>query len=192
MSPNFVGKNIARGLLGLLLLLGVSFVLGVYFETHIQEFSEYFISEYHPFYLLLFVFFNDVIISPVPPDIFLLFIAKAKNYPHRELIVLGLGVASTLAGIMGWFLASKVIKADWLGKKFTKYMAENESQMRKFGKWMVALGALTPIPYSMTCWAAGVIKMPLKDMALMASLRIARFFIYYYLLLWSDKLPSLF
>lgn len=192
MGPNFIGKNIARGLLALLGLLGISFILGVYFESHIQEFSEYFVSEYHPFFLILFIYLNDVIISPIPPDIFLLLLSKAKNYPHRELIVLAMGAASSLAGITAWFLSSKVIKADWLGKKFTKYMAENESQMKKFGKWMVALGALTPIPYSMTCWAAGVIKMNFKDMAMMASLRVVRFFVYYYLLIWSNALPSLF
>lgn len=192
MSPGFIGKNLARGLLALLGLLGLSLFAGLYFESHIQEFSDYFVSQYHPFYLALFVFVNDVIISPVPPDIFLFLISKAKNYPHKEIVVVSLGIASTLAGIAGWFLSSRVLKADWLGKKFTKYMNENGEQMQKFGKWMVALGALTPIPYSMTCWAAGVIKMSFKDVASMASLRIVRFVVYYYLLSWSDRLPSLF
>lgn len=182
----------ARGLLALLGLLALSLLLGVYFESHIQQFSEYFVGQHHPVYLVLFIFLNDLIISPLPPDIFLLLIAKAKNYPNRELVVLSMGVASTLAGIAAWYLSSKVLKADWLGKKFNKYLAENEAQMKKFGKWMIALGALTPVPYSMTCWAAGVIKMGFKDMALMATLRILRFMMYYYLLIWSEQLPSFF
>lgn len=182
-----MGKNIARGLYSLLALLALSLVLGVYFETQIQQFSEYFVNEYHPFYLMVFVFFNDLIISPIPPDIFLLLLAKASSYPNRELIVFGMGVASSLGGIAGWFLAGRVIKADWLGKRFLKYMAENEEQMKKFSKWMVALGALTPLPYSMTCWAAGIIKMNFKDFCLMASLRIVRFLGYYYVLVFSNS-----
>lgn len=187
MSNNFLGKNIAGGLLALLFLLAISFVIGVYFETHINQFSDYFVREYHPLALLVFTYFNDLIISPIPPDIFLLLLAKSEAYPYRDLVVLGMGVASTLAGISAWFLAKNVIKEAWLGKKFQAYMKDNEAQMRKFGKWMVALGALTPLPYSMTCWAAGVIRMDFKAFMLMSSLRVIRFSGYYYILLWAER-----
>lgn len=188
MKNNFLGKNIAGGLIALLVLLGVSFILGVYFETHIQQFADYFVREYHPFALFGFIYFNDLIISPVPPDVFLLILAKASSFPNRDLVVLGMGLASTLAGISAWFLSKNIVKEAWLGKKFQAYMKENEIQLKKFGKWMVALGALTPIPYSMTCWAAGVIKMDAKSVALMSSLRVIRFYGYYYILLWAERL----
>jgi membrane protein YqaA with SNARE-associated domain len=48
----------------------------------------------------------------------------------------------------------------------------------KWGGFLIVVGALLPIPFSITCMAAGMIKYPIKGVLIFGSLRFVRFAIY--------------
>jgi len=64
--------------------------------------------------------------------------------------------------------------------------------MKRFGPIAVAIGALTPFPYSVTTWTAGMFNMPFKRMILPTMLRIPRLWIYYWILDGAFKIGELF
>jgi membrane protein DedA with SNARE-associated domain len=50
--------------------------------------------------------------------------------------------------------------------------------MQKWGGFLIAVGALLPLPFAMACLAAGMINFSKKHFFLFASLRVLRFVIY--------------
>lgn len=183
-----VRKNILKGIGFLFVLFGFSVVLSVYFESAMLEFSNTILSEVGRSGLFLVVLINDCIISPLPPDLFLLMLAKNENSSSEGLYVSLLGLASTLGGTLAWMIASKLGKPKWFGTRFQNFVRQNHELINRYGRWAVGLAALTPIPFSLTSWAAGFVKMDFRSFFLMALLRIPRFLAYFYVLIFSGQL----
>jgi membrane protein YqaA with SNARE-associated domain len=62
----------------------------------------------------------------------------------------------------------------------------------RYGYWAVALGALTPIPFSITCWSAGMLRLGFGRFLLVALLRVPRFVGYYVVIAYSSELVRVF
>ncbi|MBN2090241.1 VTT domain-containing protein [candidate division KSB1 bacterium] len=63
-----------------------------------------------------------------------------------------------------------------------KYQEKGEVLFQKYGIGAVILGALTPVPFSVVCWLAGLFKMNYFKFALATFFRIPRLILYYYLI----------
>lgn len=57
-------------------------------------------------------------------------------------------------------------------------MAKHLKNTAKWGGFLIVAGALLPIPFSITCVAAGIIGYPLRGVFLFGLLRFLRFFLY--------------
>jgi membrane protein YqaA with SNARE-associated domain len=57
-------------------------------------------------------------------------------------------------------------------------MAENLKNTRKWGGFLIIVGALLPLPFSIACVAAGMIKYPFKNVVFFGLFRFVRFAIY--------------
>ena len=53
--------------------------------------------------------------------------------------------------------------------------------LKKWGLWTVVIAALTPIPFSIVCWFAGIYKMPYRPFFIGTLVRFLRFALFYYL-----------
>jgi len=127
--------------------------------------------------LFSLVALNDFFVTPISPDI-LIFLISQKS-PHSYILVTALGTASVLGGALAW-LCGRSLENKFKAARVEKFIAENHTLINKYGVWLVALGALTPVPYSLTCWAAGALKMDFPKFFLMILLRIPRFIIYFH------------
>ena len=56
----------------------------------------------------------------------------------------------------------------------------------------VAVGALTPVPYSLTCWVAGTLELTLREIFWVNLLRLPRFLVLYQAFAHSEHLIRLF
>ncbi|NCN26540.1 hypothetical protein GW915_03105 [bacterium] len=189
-DDEYVRSNIKKGLFVLLLLFVSLVVVGFYFNERLEELSHWFLKNTNIWGIVTFVFFNDFIISPIPPDVILVLATKGASYSSNLEMSLAFGVASTLGGCVGWAIGRYVLKPTWFGESFKGFIYNNHRRINKYGKLMVALGALTPLPYSMTCWAAGFLKMDFKDFVFVASLRIIRFLLYFKIIMASEQLST--
>jgi membrane protein YqaA with SNARE-associated domain len=138
------------------------------------------------------VFVSDTLISPLPPDVVLVVIAKTELAADwRWLVPLG-GALSALAGCVGFFIGR------WLGERrravprWIRGDRLNQALVTRYGRWAVVLGAMTPIPFSVTCWLAGMCNMRFSAFAPITLLRIPRFVVYYLAIAQADVVLRLF
>lgn len=183
---NFSRKHIYMGSLFLLsLFLGVG-LLGLFFEDQILAFTQS-VANYFGFWgLAALVFVCDSILSPLPPDLVLLIIAKSglrENWPFYVLII---SLVSTIAGHLAYWIGRFFITFNWLPSFLGDAPIKQKDNVKKYGHWAVILGTCTPLPFSFTCWTAGFLKMKYSTFSLASTARIPRIFIYYLAIHYSD------
>jgi membrane protein YqaA with SNARE-associated domain len=95
--------------------------------------------------------------------------------------VINLAILASLSyfgGITSYFLGKAVLKIETVKNYLEVKMAKSLKNTSKWGGFLIIVGALLPIPFSITCMAAGMIKYPLKGVILYGLLRFVRFAIY--------------
>lgn len=185
-----MNANVRKGLWFLVGFLVVAVLVGVFFKAQIARLSEHLVATVGPAGLGVAVGLNDLIISPVPPDLLLLVLSKGSAPREMFGLVAMLGACSALGGTVAWFLSRRFGRPEWLGERFSTTLDEHHDLVRRYGAWAVGIAALTPVPFSLVCWVAGFVNLEFSRFAPMALLRIPRFLFYYAALLFSDEIAS--
>jgi membrane protein YqaA with SNARE-associated domain len=102
--------------------------------------------------------FTEAIIQPIPPEALTLpmFIA-AQGSPHMIFLIWAVATLTSVAGaVVGW----------WLGKAFGRQLADRfvdekhlkrlDNLISRYGEAGVFIAALSPIPYKVLAWVAGM------------------------------------
>ncbi len=184
-------KHLVRGLIFLLILIGLIFILALSFEPQIRTTSDWLTKEFGFLGISLIVFFADLIVSPIPPDAALFFIGKSDMHEKWFIYVPFLGLLSTCAGVVGWMIGTRLHNLKFI-QRYMVYFGEDQHResIKKFGFWILILGALTPLPFSLTCWLAGILKIPFKTTVVACLFRIPRFVLYYWAIFYSGHVGS--
>lgn len=132
--------------------------------------------------MALSVLLIDTLTLPVPPDAVLVVIAHGPLQDAWLPLVVGLGLVSALAGNVGYLIGGAVGQTRFSGRMLGPHRARIESLFARYGAATVVIGALTPIPFSITCWTAGALRMRWALFALITMLRVPRFLAYYWLI----------
>lgn len=175
------------GALLLAMFIGAG-LLGRFFQTEVATYTQLIADVFGFWGLAGLLFVSDSLLSPLPPDVILLIIAKSGLREQWPILVTILGLISTFAGSAGWMMGRFLISTSWAPRFLTDFSQRQAGFVTKFGKWAVILGALTPLPFSVTCWAAGFLKMPYRPFALAASTRFFRIVFYYLAIHYSNWL----
>lgn len=184
---SYVRRSVWQAIAFIVLLVGGIGILGAVYEEQLLSFTNAVFETVGLAGLLGILFVSDSIFSPVPPDLVLLVLSRTHHHEHWPWLVGLIGVLSVVAGWVGWVLGR------WLGNtRFGHFVlkrsrAQNEALVRRHGGWAVALGAITPIPFSITCWFAGMYRMKFAPFARATLLRIPRFFVYYFAIAYGDR-----
>lgn len=191
-DPERVRKYVRNALIQTVVMLVVLVagmaLLGRYFAAELL-FATSWVNEKVGFVgLAVILLATDAVITPIPPDLLLVVIANTDLAHRWWLYVPALGVISSGAGILAWHLSARVGNTRLARLIFGRFREQNAAVVARYGAVAVALGALTPIPYSVTCWTAGVLHVPFRRVAWVTLLRIPRFVGYYLLIAWSTHL----
>jgi len=125
---------------------------------------------------VLAVFFaSESFLGLIPPEIF---IAWSKKTTDPILNLAFLATLSYIGGIISFFIGKAVLKTNIVKNYIENKMAKQLKNTSKWGGFLIVVGALLPVPFSITCMAGGMIKYPLKGVLLFGLLRFARFAIY--------------
>jgi membrane protein YqaA with SNARE-associated domain len=95
-----------------------------------------------------------------------------------------LTVLSYIAGIIGYYVGKYFSRASLVKGVSQKYFDQYSKQLKKYGSYLVFVGAITPVPFSATCMLAGSVNLNFKNFALICIARIFRFAFYGWLV-WS-------
>lgn len=178
-STAMLRTALLKTVIGVTLALVVMAVLGFAFEDELAAFAQWVADRLGFVGLAAILLVTDTLITPFPPDALLLVVAKSSMGQDWVFYVGLLGLVSAWAGLQGWAIGR------WLGhfgpvqRMFADFKSEHEATLKKYGIWAVLAGAVTPMPFSVTCWAAGMLGMSFWPMLLACLFRVPRFYAYY-------------
>jgi len=134
------------------------------------------ITEALPMYgVLAFFFTSEALLGLVPPEIFIVWSGKMAS-PWLFLTVLAL--LSYFGGLVSYYLGNLMTKKPAIHNYIEAKMAKQLKNSKKWGGFLIIVGALLPVPFSASCMAAGLIEFPFKKVMFFGTLRILRFYIY--------------
>lgn len=184
----YIRSVLVKGAVALLLLVACLAFIGKLYAAELLIAAGWINDQVGFLGLALILLITDAVITPIPPDLLLVVIANTGLAHRWWLYVPTLGAISSGAGIIAWYLSTKLGHTRLPKLILGRFREKNSALVARYGALAVVLGALTPIPYSLTCWTAGMLLAPLRTLVFATLLRIPRFVGYYLLIVWSTHL----
>ena len=122
-----------------------------------------------------FFFTSETLLGLIPPEIFIAWTKKTTE-PILNLAILA--TLSYFGGLLSYFIGKMALKIDTVKTYLEVKMAKHLKNSKKWGGFLILVGALLPVPFSISCTAAGMIKYPFRNVVLFGLFRFARFAIY--------------
>lgn len=155
------------------------FIIGLWLvHLYVIDFHDLFTSittTYSPIVILSVFLATESLLGLVPPEIFIAWAGKTST-PILYLSVLAL--LSYIGGIISFFEGKAISKVPSMKAYFEVKMAKHMKMIRKWGGFLIIVGALLPIPFALTSVAAGLIHYRFRNYLLFGLLRFARFYLY--------------
>ena len=189
----YIRRNLIKTGVILVLVIVVTGFVGIYFNREAMAACQWVMDEVGLMGLAAILFVSDAFCAPIPSDFVLVVVAKSDISHFWPIVIPVLALWSSFAGAVAWYLGTKVGHTAWATRWLGRLQSgQNHALVAKLGKWGVALGALTPIPYSLTCWTAGMLQLTLREIFWVNLLRMPRFFAYYLAFSYSDEIIRFF
>ena len=174
-------KGLAFRFVGTILVLMVALgVVGFLVREEVVRFSRGFVEIAGGWGVMAGFFVPDAFTLPVPHEAFLAF-GLMGGLGFWE-IGLYASVGSIAGGCLGYGLTRRLGHTAWF-KQFLVRRGAGQSRLliARYGVVALALGAVSPLPYSIMCWACGALGMRFTPFFLTSLLRIPRVFFYLWL-----------
>ncbi|MBT8278450.1 MAG: short-chain dehydrogenase [Bacteroidia bacterium] len=170
----FVKSSLAKVIIPTLLFIGVLWAI----HEYVIDFNELFTTitnTYNPLSILAVFFASESLLGLVPPEIF---IAWADQTTSPILYLTLLAFLSYCGGIVSFFIGKSISRIPSVYRYFTLKMNKQVKMIRKWGGFLIVVGALLPIPFAITSIAAGLIHYNFRYYLAFALLRFLRFYLY--------------
>lgn len=184
-------SNISYAILSLMAFFILAGVLTLHFEQDMKIFTQWIAVNFGLPGMCAVVYLADALVSPIPPDTMLLVVAKSEMSQNWFYYVSIFSVLSVLGGNTGYWIGHLMRKWSWIPPRILNYSSKKQELVQKFGHWVVVLGAMTPLPFSLSCWGAGMVRLNYSHFFLASLFRIPRIFGAYYLIFHSKSLADL-
>ena len=157
----------------------VSVVLGLFlinrYVYNINEGLESITETFSRLGIFSFFFTSETLLGLVPPEIFIAWTKKTTE-PILNLSILA--TLSYIGGLLSYYIGKFALKIEAVKIYLEVKMAKHLRNSKKWGGFLILVGALLPVPFSISCMAAGMIKYPFKNVVLFGLFRFARFAVY--------------
>lgn len=170
----FLGDALKKALPPLLIILGALFAIH-YFVIDINDLLAYVIKNYSSALVLTLFFVSESILGIIPPELFIAWSGKTAS-PILFLSLIAL--MSYLGGVVSYFIGRAALKIERVQNYLEVKMSKHLKNARKWGGFLIVVGALLPVPFAITSIAAGMIRFKFSYYLLFGLLRFLRFAIY--------------
>lgn len=171
---SFVGSSLRKAIIPILLFVAI--LLGVNeYVINLNDILVTVTKTYSPIGILTVFFASESLLGLIPPE---LFIAWAGKSTSPVLFLTLLATASYLGGMVSYFIGRAITKIPSVHTYMEEKMAKHIKNTRKWGGFLIIVGALLPIPFAMTSIAAGIIRFGFTPYLLFGLLRYVRFYGY--------------
>ena len=165
-----------KGAVGILAMMVVFGVLGAFFHEPVEALAGGFVAATGAVGLVLGVALLDSVPSPFPPDLLMgIGLLGGMGFWNVSLLA---SLGSVAGGLLAWTLGGKLRHT----ARFKRLLAGSWQQpwllVQRNAVTAVVLGALTPLPFSVTCYAAGAAQMGFWRFLPLTLLRVPRMVVY--------------
>jgi membrane protein YqaA with SNARE-associated domain len=170
----FVQSSLGKAILPIVIFIVALWVV----HAFVIDFDDLFTSittTYSPIAILAVFFASESILGLIPPEIFIAWADKTEA-PIFYLSILA--ALSYLGGIISYFIGRGIALVPSVYNYLEVKMQKHVKMIRKWGGFLIVVGALLPIPFSMTSIAAGLIHYSFSYYLLFGLLRFLRFYLY--------------
>lgn len=165
------------GICGLVLGVGV---LALLFKDPLIDASGRFVETFGLVGLFFGFLLPDAFPLPLPHEAFSTF-SLIGGVPFWTIVVVA-SSGSLIGGVIGFFIGRKLGHTGWFQRIMAGHGAEAHALVERYGGVALAIGALTPLPFFITCWAAGALDMTFQRYFRWSLLRIPRVIFYTWLI----------
>ena len=169
-------RLLIQTILALVVLGALITIISMYFKEPVEAWSKSFIAVTGLWGVALGFMLPDALTLPIPPDTFLLagYMGGLDFVP----IAVSASLGSIIGGTLGFLMIRHFSESSWVQGKLAAKLEWGKSFMERYGTTALAIAALTPLPYSVICWACGATGMRIRTFLSVSLLRIPRVFAY--------------
>src|SRR5690554_6088215 len=147
--------------LGIMLVMFASAAaLGYWLRDPITALATDFVRVLGPLGIFLGVLAADALSFPIPASTYLFagVAADAAVFP----VLIATSLASLIGGALAYLIGPQIARIPFLDRRLELFRPRGEALFKRWGAWAVGIAAVTPMPFSIICWLAGIYRMPFK------------------------------
>jgi membrane protein YqaA with SNARE-associated domain len=171
---------VARFVAVLSAVLLIAITLAHFARAECEAIARHFVASYGYWGMALGTLLADGFHFPIPPQFYML-LAIAARAPVAYSFS-AIAVASLLAGFVGYEAAALAARSHWLRARTERTRKVLERVVHRFGLYAALLASLLPVPYSVLCYLAGMMRLPRQFLVLLCLCRIPKLAMFYWLL----------
>lgn len=171
----FLFRNLFKGLLWFAVIIAVFVTVEGYIQANFKEHID--TIRANPGVLYGIYTISEIVFGILPPELFMM-IWILDNIDLSGFItnLAILTIISYGAGILGYYIGKVFSKTKFYQEKIReKYLKQYEGKLKKYGGYLVFVGAVTPVPFSATCMLAGSVNLDIRHFLLICITRVIRF-----------------
>ncbi|MFU8803738.1 MAG: YqaA family protein [Bradymonadaceae bacterium] len=161
----------------MVLLLGLVVLVAFFLREPVSSVAATIINTLGVPGIFLGVLAADALTFPIPPTTYL-FVAVAANAPILPVLI-ACASASLFGGALAYVLGPYLQKVPFMRRRIEAFRPRGEALFKRWGGWTIAIAAVTPLPFSVICWFAGIYRMPFKRFLSVSVVRAPRLLVYY-------------
>jgi membrane protein YqaA with SNARE-associated domain len=174
-KSSFLLKNLAKGLAWFAVFITVYIVYREDIAVYQQQINT--LGDNLPLLFSVFTV-SEIVFGILPPEIFMLIWQHQGDMAQYIINLSVLTIISYGAGILGYYIGNRFSKTAFYKKIHARYLQQYDKKLKKYGGYLVLVGAVTPVPFSATCMLAGSVNLSFKNFLLICISRIVRFAAY--------------
>jgi len=171
-------KEVGKPLLKLMVIILVIFALAYIGGDRIfdiEQLFQYIVDHVHYYVVFLIFFIIEAALPLLPVQ---LFIFWTGQLPHPWLCLTVLALLSYLSSLTAYGIGRLIRKIPSVNTYFLLKFDKHIKNSKKWGGYLIAVAALTPLPYTLIIISMGLIRYPFRLLAFWAILRIVHFYLY--------------
>ncbi|MFO0591969.1 MAG: VTT domain-containing protein [Polyangiaceae bacterium] len=174
-----VRRAVTRIALSLGLFFAFMAALAKLFGPQIEGAGQVFVDRFGLAGIAAGMVFADAFSMPPPPLFYIVIIATGSGSHLLAMSIVS--VASMCAGVLGYKMSALLSARPFFQRRIDATRARMDRLFERYGVWAFAITSLTPMPFSIMCYVAGIYRVKPKLFALVLLMRVPRLVVMYWL-----------
>lgn len=170
----------AQLVLSLVALFGLIALAGYLAREQLDALGRAFVQHFGLAGMFVGTYLADAFSFPIPPQFYML-TAITAGVSHVAALAT-ISVASLLAGYTGYRLAGRIARVRLFARRIEATRPRVDRLFERYGYWAIAIGSLTPVPFSVLCYLSGLYRIPPRYLPALLLFRVPRLILFYALI----------